>query len=243
MHASPEISALPASPVSSASFAPAARGHRRAFTLIELLTVIAIIGVLAAITMAAVGKVRSSAHAAKCGSNVRQLAVMASVMAQENGGWVPQACWAWKPALLPSYMRAINLRGFGYTDQVGTCGAVNDGVTYPPHYGLNSHLASIQDPYYYQRGKFPLSKVLTSRTILFTETKWVSGWGFNATQVTDAAPAGGGRTAAYFAANVTFDPRHGGKGYVAYADAHIGLRTAAELAATNPDPWRQGIFQ
>lgn len=47
--------------------------NRHAFTLIELLTVIAIIGILAAIIIPTVGRVRRSAADAACKSNVRQL--------------------------------------------------------------------------------------------------------------------------------------------------------------------------
>lgn len=233
MNASSQKSAL-------SDFVPA---RRSAFTLIELLTVIAIIGILAAMTITTVSKVRASAQTARCGSNIRQLATMSSLMAQDNGGWVPQACWAWKKDQLPGYLRAINLRSYGYNDQVGTCGAVDDGITYPPHYGLNSHLASTADPYYYQRGKYQLSRVLSSRTILFSETKWVAGWGFNPTLVTDTAPPTGARTSAYFAVSGTFEGRHNGKGYAAYADSHIALRTPAELAVANPDLWKQGILE
>jgi prepilin-type N-terminal cleavage/methylation domain-containing protein len=46
-----------------------------AFTLIELLTVIAIIGILAAILIPVVGKVRESARQAVCSSNIRQIAL------------------------------------------------------------------------------------------------------------------------------------------------------------------------
>lgn len=44
----------------------------RAFTLVELLTVIAIIGILAAILIPTVGRVRASARNAQCVSNMRQ---------------------------------------------------------------------------------------------------------------------------------------------------------------------------
>ncbi|MGC6425245.1 MAG: type II secretion system protein [Lentimonas sp.] len=47
--------------------------HQRAFTIIELLTVIAIIVILAAILIPAMGGIRNSANAAKSTSNLRQL--------------------------------------------------------------------------------------------------------------------------------------------------------------------------
>lgn len=55
-----------------------------AFTLIELLTVIAIIGILAAIMIPVVGKVRESAHRATCASNLRQLGVLVMNYAAQN---------------------------------------------------------------------------------------------------------------------------------------------------------------
>lgn len=62
--------------------------RRSAFTLIELLTVIAIIGILAAIIIPTVGKVRQSARAAACLSNLRQVGAAQLLYADENKGFL-----------------------------------------------------------------------------------------------------------------------------------------------------------
>ncbi|EIQ00673.1 prepilin-type N-terminal cleavage/methylation domain-containing protein [Opitutaceae bacterium TAV1] len=56
------------------------------FTLIELLTVIAIIGILAALLIPTVGKVRQSANAAKCISNLRQFGVASALYQEDHKG-------------------------------------------------------------------------------------------------------------------------------------------------------------
>ncbi|WP_043587880.1 prepilin-type N-terminal cleavage/methylation domain-containing protein [Geminisphaera colitermitum] len=60
-----------------------------AFTLVELLTVIAIIGILAGILIPVVGKVRATARAAQCLSNVRQLGTAVILFAESNRGRFP----------------------------------------------------------------------------------------------------------------------------------------------------------
>ena len=62
---------------------------RRAFTLIELLTVIAIIGVLAAILIPVVGKVRESARAASTVSSARQVVTALILASAEERGRFP----------------------------------------------------------------------------------------------------------------------------------------------------------
>lgn len=66
-------------------------GKPNGFTLIELLTVIAIIGILAAILIPVVGKVRDSARATLCVSNLRQISMAMLVYADENQGIIPTA--------------------------------------------------------------------------------------------------------------------------------------------------------
>jgi len=67
------------------------KARLRAFTLIELLTVIAIIGILAAILIPVVGRVRESARASKCVSNLRQMGQGIHMYAAEHGGNAPPA--------------------------------------------------------------------------------------------------------------------------------------------------------
>ena len=78
----------PSAPLRSvSSLSPA--GLRRAFTLTELLTVIAIIGTLAAILIPTVGRVRESARASQCSSSLRQITLAMFVYAGEHRGFLP----------------------------------------------------------------------------------------------------------------------------------------------------------
>ena len=64
---------------------------KHAFTLIELLTVIAIIGILAAILIPVVGRVRDSAHSSQCSSNMRQVGLAINLYAADNKNASPNA--------------------------------------------------------------------------------------------------------------------------------------------------------
>lgn len=65
------------------------RKVHRGFTLIEMLAVIAIIAVLAAILIPVLGAARNSVHKSKCANNQRQLAMGALAYAYENNGRLP----------------------------------------------------------------------------------------------------------------------------------------------------------
>ncbi|MEK6643326.1 MAG: prepilin-type N-terminal cleavage/methylation domain-containing protein [Planctomycetota bacterium] len=63
--------------------------HRSAFTLIELLIVMAIISLLLSILLPALGRARETSRRTVCGSNLRQMALALSQYAQENDSWFP----------------------------------------------------------------------------------------------------------------------------------------------------------
>lgn len=57
--------------------------------MIELLTVIAIIGILAAILIPVVGRVRESARTSVCASNLRQIGLATHAFASDNNDYFP----------------------------------------------------------------------------------------------------------------------------------------------------------
>lgn len=87
----------------------------KAFTLIELLTVIAIIAILASILIPSVAQVRESARRSKCLSNLRQVAQATVIYATENNGRLPAANWGndapgwlYAPPLVPQGRNPVN---------------------------------------------------------------------------------------------------------------------------------------
>lgn len=67
-----------------------ARAQRRAFTLVELLAVLAVIGLLAAILLALILRVRESARLATCLGRQRELGAAFQLHVNDQRGWLPR---------------------------------------------------------------------------------------------------------------------------------------------------------
>jgi len=92
----------------------------RAFTLIELLTVIAIIGILAAIIIPTIGKVRETAQRAVDASNLREIGKAALLYAADNNDRLPD------PNSNPAPTTTAPNKYFVYIGLLAKYGGVNE---------------------------------------------------------------------------------------------------------------------
>lgn len=115
------------------------RKNRKAFTLIELLTVIAIIGVLAAVLIPTVSAVREKARAIACVSNVRQISLAGYLYSQDHGvypGWKPGQD---RKELLYPYLDTGRSNADTSERQVWNCPS-NGQLNLEASYGFNTNL-------------------------------------------------------------------------------------------------------
>lgn len=79
-------------------------GRRHAFTMVELLTVIAILGVLLAILLPVLGRARTAGQSVTCLSNLRQISIGFQLFAEQNNNTLPdpaQTQVSWEQSISP----------------------------------------------------------------------------------------------------------------------------------------------
>lgn len=100
---------------------------KRAFTLIELLVVIAIIAILMGTLLVAGSGSTERGRAAKCATNMRNLAAAAISYSVGNDGYFPRA----QSALIMKVDMSRNGKGLGYQPVKGWITFLDQGKTYP----------------------------------------------------------------------------------------------------------------
>ncbi|RRJ95957.1 prepilin-type N-terminal cleavage/methylation domain-containing protein [Opitutaceae bacterium TAV4] len=215
----------------------------RAFTLIELLTVIAIIGILAAIIIPTVGKVRESARAAQCASNLRQIQLANILYAQDNNGKYAPAAIGDGTGDDPERKWLLNKELQGYLTKVKTTGtskwpvqflcptsvaAGNTPEASPDNYpGFSYGYNVTQNPPTGVRG-FTISEVVRPSTSLAwaDAVDWLIDWEPPHTSYYDESDPTTKKTKA-----VAY--RHSSKLNVAYWDAHVRRLSRDEVVVNS----------
>ncbi len=213
------------------------------FTLLELLAVIAVIGILAALLLPAIGRGQMSAHRVRCASNLRQLALATHMYWEDNGsvcfryggvstnggqlywfGWLGagaegQRAFDLSQGALYPYLREHGVElcpAFKYFNPQVKLKA--NGASYG--YGYNLFLsATAREP------PVKVSRIITpSETALLADAAQVNTW---------QAPASAGHPMLeewYYVDDSTNQPnahfRHGQRAGVAFADGHAGVERA-----------------
>jgi len=122
------------------------RGRRRAFTLVELLVVVTIIGILIALLLPALGSALAMARNLECQSNLKQIALAALSYATDNKGTILPAEYTglyWCNVLAQQYVTVQNTANlatgvpgtersiFRCPDDTGRYVTTSDTLTYP----------------------------------------------------------------------------------------------------------------
>ena len=220
---------------------------RRAFTLVELLVAIAVIGLLAMLVVPAVERARESARTAACASNLRQLAAAALAYAGEHRGQFPwgmrtengeMACWDFvvgadgkaRPGLLWDHVPGA---GAGQVMQCPSFLGGNANWRGDPFTGYNyncSYVGKVEGDAGDRMAPAFLAQIEDpARTALFGDGEYAGGANkFMRAPVRDRAFDGSGNGVREAG---TQGFRHGGRTNVAFADGHV---------ASLDKPYRKG---
>jgi general secretion pathway protein G len=242
-------SPLPSARIAIRPIAASRKGFLRgsAFTLVELLAVIAIISVLALISLNVIGKVRDSSRTTQCASHLRELGQATLLYAQDhqnvypptygtvkNGVPITNTAWWWE--LFPAYCNSSEVFSCPL-DNTGFSGTYTPtwtykGQTFPEgkvSYGALGHVSGGSD--FKPLGKpIPLFSAPT-RTVLYidyqsADARLSKTWQSNNPRWLNASSKSPENN------SYPAFPHNGGtKANMVFLDGHIGLMSQPEMVA------------
>lgn len=216
------------------------------FTLIELLTVIAIIGILAAILIPVVGKVRESARATLCATNIREWGMAIILYAEDNdGNYRVRASGAnpWRSGNASDFWPSVHGDYYAYMDVSGSqtvrryrsCASADvevGQITYAmARPDLNPGQPAPTDRIPLGRASNPSRLLLFVETIQFDNGQWIIS---NSQSSRDANPLIGPASG--------YD-RHGGRINAVFGDGHLQSITWGAPNVADPDSYLSNFNQ
>jgi len=125
---------------------------RRAFTLTELLVVLAIVGVLAALLLPAIGRAQAKARDIRCMSNVRQLSLALSRFVSQNAAYplfinfgapqniFPEHSSSWRASIVPDGLSPPSRpEAHAFEGGVWDCPAASKPGNWPANEGYSDY--------------------------------------------------------------------------------------------------------
>jgi prepilin-type processing-associated H-X9-DG protein len=185
---------------------------------VELLLVVAIVGILAALLLGSVSSVVEKSRSVECLSNLRQIYFMSLRFAADQDGYTPQAYW-FVPPPKPVWLGA-NLTDYGFNEKLGcpSFRKISPDLTYGINFRLVSGPPGVwgdRNIYFNLHGRYKfLAFPKPAATLFFFDT---SGLIVGRTTTAYASNPGGA------------DYRHGKKANAVFLDGHAAALTPEEV--------------
>lgn len=226
-----------------------------AFTLIELLATVAIVGLLAAILTPTLNSAISRGKAAKCVANLRQIGVAVSAYAGENNAAFPRGGWGdsgalpldppgtdgvgWLTDIYPYLDEKREIFVCPEGEETSPSGQLSwmrmPGKTmadprYPSHYAYNAQLNTNRMSLRNNNpplnvDRIPAVKNLSGLPVMIDIVFQTSFLGYDSMFASSPSPTG----------NQVFAARHSGRGNILWGDGRVSSMSYAEWASAPDD--------